>query len=61
MIKGFIEVKANDKYPRLVNVRKIKNVVGNCIYFSDNTCLSCKESYPEIKQKIEEAKVTCEN
>lgn len=65
MMKGFIEVKANDKYPQfvIVNARKITRVVKNCIYFSEDNYLISQEPCDVLKQKIEEAinEMTCKD
>lgn len=63
MLKGFIEVTSRIfNKPYLINIDWIEEVDDNNIYFAFSTPSSiaqdhiqCKESYEEIKQKIEEA------
>lgn len=61
-MKGFIEIHATDGKTRLINIRHIVEVQGNCIYTddippfaTDYPYVLCKESYEEIRDKIAEA------
>ena len=62
-MKGFIEVEGqNDNEKRLINIKYIEEVYGQCIYLAFNVpnalqqdYIYCKETYKEIKQKIKEA------
>ena len=55
-MKGFIEVTIDGSTEKmLISTSQTVYVVGKCIWATDDVCFNCKESYDEIKQKIEEA------
>ena len=55
-MKGFIEVTLRDDSAKIiVSVNAIQWVGENRIVIANRLEIYCKESYEEIKQKIEEA------
>lgn len=63
IMKGFIEVEMQkDNEKRLINIRHIEEVADNYIYLAFNSpnsieqdYVQCKETYEEIKLKIQNA------
>lgn len=62
-MKGFIEITTSNKGTKyLINVRHIEKVVKSIIFFdlvsssyNEQEYIECKESYEEIRAKIERA------